>query len=253
MNLRKKILYSVIMFVGLFTHPTQASQVRDEQGRTVLINFVIKKEQDIATETATLQVEWDKLFYSRQFNDGYIYHSNGMMTPRYTYLPVRRIATTDAQVVAYQEKEAKLANLIATTIATIETTVRLGVDINAEDAEGNTVLNYCYTQAIYDELVRLGANFQLKVWVYFNPGYATVAAFATVMAVVGVKSLYDNYVASHAPDQDLEKLVRDMRNYNQLNDPTVSKEAKISIIKEMIENSDQELEKIVKKIILSKK
>ena len=66
--------------------------------------------------------------------------------------------------------------------------VRFGVDINAQDNEGKIVLNYCYTPEIYEELIRLGAHFQLQVWAYFNPASATLATIGSLGLIIGSAS-----------------------------------------------------------------
>lgn len=194
MHLANTMLYSFLLIIGL-SSTIQTSDFRDEQGRTSLINFVIKAEQKIALAKKDVEILWNKYFYKQAIHDGYNYNDRtGTRTPRYTYLPIRRIYTTDADVLLYKEQEDKFKEMISGAIGSIEAMVRFGIDINAKDNAGYTALNYCYTQEIYEVLMGLGAYFQLQVWAYFNPGYTTFGIIGST-AVIGMStSIFDRVV-----------------------------------------------------------
>lgn len=58
--------------------------------------------------------------------------------------------------------------------------------VNAQDLQGYTVQNYCYTYEIYQEIRNQGGSFQYLPWIYFNPIKGTAATVAGVIAIVGI-------------------------------------------------------------------
>jgi len=53
--------------------------------------------------------------------------------------------------------------------------------ITAQDYLEKTILSYCYSEEIYNELMRQGAPFQYTVWSRFNPGTTTLLAMTTTL------------------------------------------------------------------------
>ena len=181
MSFIRKMLCSFLIFAGFISNQVQAFDTRDEQGRTPLMNFVIEKEAQILKDAKDLEDLWNMYFYKEKRQDGYAY-VNGMVVPLYKYIPIRKIYTTDEDVAVYRQKEQDFINFMSATIKNINVIVQSGVDVNAKDFAGNTVQNYCYSESIYNELRRLGADFQYCPWIYFNPVLGT---FATTGAVLG--------------------------------------------------------------------
>lgn len=200
MSFIQKMLCCLLIFARVMSYQIQELNIRDEQGRTSLMNFVIEKEAQILQDTKDLKTLWDTYFYRECRHEGYTYTGNGIVA-LYKYVPTRRIYTTDADVVMYKQKEQDLANFVSSTIKSIRIIVQSGVDINAKDYTGYTVQNYCYSEEIYNELRRLGADFQYCPWVYFNP---TLGTLATTGAIVGMLMIVASAKAhiAHAYDAD---------------------------------------------------
>ncbi len=192
MNFIKKMLCSLLIFAGLMSNQIQAVDIRDEQGRTPLINYVIEKEAQILKDANDLEALWHIYFYKDERINGYIYAANGMITPLGKYFPIRRIDTMDADVAVYIKKEKELLDFTDAVIKNISVIVQSGVDVNAKDFAGNTAQNYCYSEPIYNELRRLGANFQYSPWAYFNPTSASLVATGAVIGI-GISTIYYKY------------------------------------------------------------
>lgn len=193
----KKMLSRVFIITSLLSHHMQAIDVRDGQGRTLLMNFVINKEAQILKDKKDLKTLWDVYFYKEYQHQGYMHTSNGIVAI-YKYVPIRRLYTTDEDVKVYKQKEQDLADLINTTIKNIRIIAQSDIDINAQDFAGNTVQNYCYSEEIYHELRDLGANFQYLPWIYFHPTLGTVTTTGVVVGTLIMlgyaQAHYKNYL-----------------------------------------------------------
>ena len=188
----KVALIVLLLITGL---KADAMQSCDQFGRTELINFVIQAEDEISRSKKELEKIWSTYFYKEKFHDGNIKLKNGVSIPHYKYSPIRKIYTTDADVALYRQKEQEYSKLILQATKQIGQIVRSGVDVNAKDHEGNTAVNYCYTYELYDALCKQGASFQLRSWIYFNPGTSMligVPAALMTMAVIGTSLVLAN-------------------------------------------------------------
>src|SRR3990167_4660232 len=94
MFLTRKLNFMMFM-ICCMAQMTQASDVRDEQGRTELMNYVIQKEVEIKIKKAELDKLWDLYFYEKKFVRNTV-HVNGQNINIHDSITLRKIDTTDA-------------------------------------------------------------------------------------------------------------------------------------------------------------
>jgi hypothetical protein len=139
----------------------------DEQGRTLLMNYVSKQEEELKEivkeyeETIKTNSDLDKInkLWHKLENDEEITEVRKMYID--TNLKLRKLEST-------------YNTIITTTLITIAKMVKannkkeLKEELDVKDNAGNTVLNYCKTKPIYEKLRELGAPFQLDMASYFT-------------------------------------------------------------------------------------
>ena len=98
----------------------------------------------------------------------------------------RRASCLDSDLQALRNLEDKQKTAIQDACKAIRAVVDTQGDatLKASYHDGKTALNYCYTEKIYEQLLRCGIPGQWKVWVYFNPGTATFLSASLVMAMI---------------------------------------------------------------------
>jgi hypothetical protein len=210
MNFTKVMVCNLLLVVGLVTNQVQASDIRDEQGRTSEMNFIRSQEMSVDIIQKDKARLWDRCYEHAKVKDGSVkYKMDGDTTRSYnTYRTElrRRPSCLDSDVQAHRQREQDLTELISDTIASLQVKAEQpGVSFAAQDNSGYTILNYCYTEEFYNELRRLGAPFQLVPWAYFNPAMATCATIATVGVVM---SAY-YYIANKFRNKDIENKLND--------------------------------------------
>lgn len=139
-------------------------QCRDEQGRTRLMNYIIKQEAALIA----LRVKIDTLW-----NDHVEWLDDTEWDEYYAIIIQHQAMCHQTQV-------------------HIKKMVELGADVNIQDALGKTLLDYCVTKEIYETLLALGADFQIDSWVYFNYDYFVRQApiIAPILATTLMVTMY---------------------------------------------------------------
>ena len=169
---------------------TQSSDVRDQDGRTELMNYVREQELEIEIRKIDLDKLWNTYFYKEKIVSGYSTDAQGNTSSSYKYIPLRKIYTTDADIAQYRKIEDEYNLFIDDIIENIKIMVLNGADLQAYDQHGKNIINYCFTKEIHDTLQYLGAPFSLQAWIYFNPSEALVNGFfggsAALMITAGI-------------------------------------------------------------------
>ena len=175
------------MCIGLFSNQSQAVDIRDEKGRTPLINYVIKQEAEFTTINDDIDKLWDSCYEYVRVNDGFV---STKISDNVSYsTPVcrkelgRKISCTDQDIHAHRQREKDLQDTIGLSVGNVRTMADSGnLYVNSDDLDGYSAQSYCYTPELYNELRAQGAEFKLHVWTYFNPGYATLSVVGVVVA-----------------------------------------------------------------------
>jgi ankyrin repeat protein len=153
----KKIVVHAILCIGFFGFMLKSIDLDNQFNRTALIDLVIERELQISKMVTKLKA----VFKEKSYSDYFL--------------------------------ERNILDLIHDTIFKIKELVARGVDINAKDCYGKTVLNYCYTYAIYQKLLYLGADFQYTVWIYFNQTTILYRALGVFMTGIVGREMYIQY------------------------------------------------------------
>lgn len=193
MNSIKKVVYGLLLYSCFITNLAQANNHYNQFGRTNLINCVIDCEDELAQIKHDIQHLWHTCYHYVDVVDGYattkVDDNRSVSKPIYKQKLERRPSCTDADIHALKQREHDIRYTLDMTIKNLRAMVLSGERIDAKDYKSNTVINYCYTREIYNELRRLGAPFQILVWTYFYPEYATLAALGTVVLAGGTVNL----------------------------------------------------------------
>lgn len=179
MNLSKKILSSLLMMVSLLTSMIQGSDVRDEQGRTELMNYVIERE-------ATL-VEMHKLLdliAEKRLDDAI----DLLFKQKRTIDDVRK--SSDSLLYIHYQREA-IRNYVLETCEQLQDMVDDEAELEEKDCEGKKVLDFCKTRKIYCTLRELGAPFQFNKWASVYQNYLIASGVSTVAAAACFYSMQD--------------------------------------------------------------
>lgn len=184
MILSKKMFMSfMLVALGFSAH---AMDSRDAYGRTVLMNYVNDQEKMNTIINNDIDRLWHVCYETTRTFDGvYQDPATGKITNLYKYETKRRMSCTDQDIHTLELRKNDRDLWLAITLANISSMVNAGASLNLKDFNGNTVLNFCYTYEIYDRLRNLGADFQLSVWIYFNP-VKTVVGSAALIGIVAV-------------------------------------------------------------------
>ncbi len=131
---------------------------RDVLGRTLLMNYLIAQEDKLVALRAQMQ----PLQYNSQEEHAYF-----------------------SGLVAYQ-------TLLEETQKTIQDMIEQGAELNIQDCDGKSLLNYCKTASIYKDLRSAGAPFELAAGAYFAQPAITgccIVALPMMLGVLGVSHL----------------------------------------------------------------
>lgn len=191
------------MIVGLIPSLTQAFDIRDEHGRTPLMNFIIRQEANISSIKKDITRLYDICYCEEKVCDGtdvkvvnnpQTGYSSTSVTPKYRNETRRRPSCTDADVHAHKQRKQDLANTITQTVNTMRFMAQSeDLHVDAIDYAGYAAQNYCYTYEIYAELRRQGAEFQLRTFAYFNPLTTAGVALGAWISIGGIKFLLGHH------------------------------------------------------------
>lgn len=185
MILSKKMFMSFMLVA--FGFSAQAMDSRDAFGRTVLMNYIDGQEKMKTIIDNDIDRLWHVCYETTRTFDGvYQDPATGRITNRYKYETRRRMSCTDQDIHNLELRKNDRDLWLAITLGNISSMVNSGASLNLKDYNGNTVLNFCYTYEIYDRLRCLGADFQLSVWMYFNPVKTVVGSAALIGAIAVV-------------------------------------------------------------------
>lgn len=188
-----KQFVSVILIAGacIGLH-AQELDIRDDFGRTELMNYVILQEIVIAAKQQEVACLFDTCYEYRTVYLGRIHNE-----PIYSTVLCRKASCMDKDIQALQDCKKDLAACMSTTVIDINAFVAAGAQLKAYDHGGNTVLNYCKTYEIYKALIDHGVPFQYGAWAYFNPGQTAIATVAMVALTAYVIHLYQQGYLSY--------------------------------------------------------
>jgi len=174
-----KFMMTLMMVVGCMPLYSQELNIRDEQGRTPLMNYVIQQEAEITIIKKDIDVLWHECFQVVSVCVGQ--HSSS--------LTLRKLTCTDKDIIDWKQRKADLKDFIANTAMTLKSMAQAGCDVEASDFKGYTAINYCYTYEVYQALDSVGVPFQWKVWAYFNPVTAVATGTVTGLVAVGTAAV----------------------------------------------------------------
>ena len=189
MKFTKKLSF-IMMLVCCMSQTMQSADMSDQYGRTPLINYLIGKEVEIKNAKSDLEKLWNTYFY-KQDNVVHAVHTPGQIYVIHQSNALRKIYTTDQDVAQYRIVEDAFNLLIDDTIENIKRMVSHGADLLARDQFGKTIIEYCYTEKIYEALLYLGAPNSFNAWCYFNHETVELMAFIAVPpAMLGLFFVY---------------------------------------------------------------
>lgn len=187
MHYTKKLSLMMVVICCL-PQTIQSSDVRDQYGRTELMNYVIQQEAEIKTKRFEFEKFWNVCFYKKSFYSYSIQIEPGRWIDIYDTVVLRKMYTTDADVAQCKKLEDELhvfiGNTIEDTIKNIKIMVFNGADLQARDMYGKSVTDYYYTYEIYYVLRDLGApatmfeeNCMKAVYGFLGVTAATIGVF----------------------------------------------------------------------------
>lgn len=186
MLFQRKLFGALFLFFNVMTLQAQQKYVRDENGRTELINYVIWQEVDIATIRKDIDRLWDVCY--EKVTVCYGFQNTVTVT-------LRRASCMDSDIVALKDRNQDLKKCIETSVFKIWDMVSFleTSEIQAYDNQGKTALNYCQTYEIYKALISCGVPFQYTVWAYFNPSTVTLGLCGSVAFAALIVSMYNQH------------------------------------------------------------
>lgn len=118
---------------------------------------------------------------SRKIDERTSYTQNTYRTEQH-----RRPSCLDSDIQALKNLENKERIGIEDACKSIRTITHEQGDVAVKSAyyDGKTALNYCYTEEIYEQLIRCGVPGQWKVWAYFNPWSAIALGATSITAII---------------------------------------------------------------------
>jgi len=179
--MNKRMLMSVILI--LFGLNAQANHVRNQLGRTELMNYVINQEIKKNFMDKEIDRLWHVCYETNEVFNGVWQDSNGRIHNKYKYETRRKISCTDLDIHNLENCKNDKNQWLSITLSGITDLVNSGAPLNLKDYDGNTVLNFCYTYEVYSRLRCLGADFQSLVWIYFHPA-TTILASAALCGII---------------------------------------------------------------------
>lgn len=186
-----KKFYAMIFAICSISQIMQATDMRDEAGRTELMNYVIAAEKEIEYKKSELRTLWNTYFYLQATPINNIGLSG---TTVYNFTTVRKIYTTDVDVAHYKKVEDEYNLFIEDIRNDIKSMVLHGADLQARDAFGKSISDYSSSHEIYYFLRDLGAPATLLqdqcIRVVYGLCGATALTIATVFLAVCYKAYY---------------------------------------------------------------
>lgn len=168
-----KNLYAIMFVVFCMSNITYSSDMRDEYGRTEIMNYLIQQEKEITSKKS----ERHRLFHK-------YFEMN-----KETNLVEKRIWATDEDVFHYRKLEDEIGWLIEETLEHIKKMVVDGADLQARDLKGKSIRDFCKTPRINDLLRELGAPMTFdeeksKECTAFLGGVIVLSVGITVVTIV---------------------------------------------------------------------
>lgn len=150
----KTILQKIILLCLFITGSViQAVDIRDENGRTFLMNNVIKNEQD------RQDVRKSQNYY--QF-DRLLSGCIGLIWPKIGQ------EMHDASQQYYNNRQNQYASLLNNVRGAVQLYTPEQLSMQATDKQGKTALNHCKTEDMYNLLRSHGAPFQYDAFLYIH-------------------------------------------------------------------------------------
>jgi len=146
----------MMLIMCCIAQTTQSSDVRDQDGRTELMNYVREQELEIEIRKIDLDKLWNTYFYKKKFAKGSM-QVDGRTVHVYESIALRKIYTTDENVAQYRIVEDEFNLFVDGIIENIKIMVLNGANLQARDIRGKSISDYCYTKKIYDTVRNLGA------------------------------------------------------------------------------------------------
>jgi|GEM_PF-1349345 len=169
-----------------------ARNIRDEEGRTELMNYVISTQYEMAIIEKDIASLWHKCYETVTVQHGGYRH-------QYTRIEVRRKASClDKDIEAHNQREIDLKNFKNSAFNNIRLLVQESNpnDLSAFDHQGMTVLNHCTHRAIYNILRESGVPFQYDAFTYTYRGELIISSIIlTVVTIALYKNGYLSYEA----------------------------------------------------------
>jgi hypothetical protein len=160
-----KRFYAMIFAICCMSNIMQSNDMRDEHGRTEIMNYLIEQEKEITSKRSQLDKLCEKYFVKNQE----------------TKMLEKRVWATDEDVIQYRKFEDEYDRLIQETIENIKIMVCNGAGLQARDLKGNSITDYCKTNQIYYALRDLGAPISLSQQFW---GIAVVAIVSVLVVDV---------------------------------------------------------------------
>lgn len=144
-HLRTKF-YSMIFAICCMSNIMQSNDMRDEEGRTEIMNYVIAIEKEIALKKSELE-KLCKKYFAKNYK---------------TKMLEKKAWVTDENITHYRNMENELDCLLEETIKNIKMMVVDGASLQSRDLGGLSISDYCKTNEIYYVLRELGAPITLN-------------------------------------------------------------------------------------------
>lgn len=141
-----KRFYAIIFAICSISQIMQSHDMRDEEGRTEIMNYVIAIEKEIALKKSELE-KFCKKYFAKNYK---------------TKMLEKKAWATDENITHYRNMENELDCLIEETIKNIKMLVVDGASLQTRDLDGKSISDYCKTNQIYYVLRELGAPMALN-------------------------------------------------------------------------------------------
>lgn len=187
----KNILLSFMFLVFSLVMPILSvdTEVFDKQGKTSLIRLIIEKELEVVLHNKAIDQAFEACFgaVDSRYYYGYTIVDNHCVPIHFvTKKKLSKLAScTQEAIQALCQAELDLELFINATTEKIALMAQDGIDLNFQDNDGKTVLDYCSTQKFYIKLCNLGATKSTwKTWVHYNQDAAGMYAVAGLTTFV---------------------------------------------------------------------
>lgn len=180
----RKIILS-LLFIFNYSSIQAAQDVRDDQGRTPLMNLVIERQANMDKKWDAIYFLWHECFFWE------LCFGTTSARKQYSF----SIKKFEALLAAEQD----LKQYLADTLVDIDVMIDSGVQINVRDHHAKSVLDYCEYKALRDYFMAHGAMLGAEMVFFSNreelllSGFIILSIPFVVAAIVIINSYQEDW------------------------------------------------------------